>query len=395
MKPWLGSEFLSIGVVVTVVLFVGSLSLCIYEFTDGEADARRLAELGAYNAAAAAWNSHARASWGHLQELTVLGLPFSFADDDAGGAAGTFSAVLPPSADGGSGLHDDHDDLLEYTPLFYTETLEFSMGGAWTEKTVDLAVSSGNGTAVSFTVPGVAFTVKESLPTTNWKICQFSHRGTLDQQRGKCYVYKALRSLCAAVAYSNVSLAFEAVSGCGGEDGWGVPSLSYGTLDVPRYYTADVEANFQSSAFTAEITVRAFNDPFLVAVNATGGSLYFGQSKRDRLTLAWFLLGVAVFSCLLYGGLLFVQQAGPGSARRRYAAHTRVSASGSSRSSSQSSSVDLHVEPCPQKRPEGRQAPPDVVVAEAVPTCLLERSSSSSFAHEMSPRYTNSTATDI
>ena len=271
------------SVLLSSVILAGSLGWMIYEFTDEKSDEKRNGLVVQFNEAADVWEGgEYKSKWNEVNSISI---------NDTDGNNANLTRFT------GDEVSDKHADVHTFD-TFHFEGLMAVPLSLWTIRSSDLlfSVMSSNGTVPwKLTLHNITTTRMKTHRTSNWKQCQFTLRGSLDEKKSICTTYETLSSVCVVVGTTETG--FKIAGGCGKEGVVAEPMLTYSTLPSPRFDRGEPLKNIK---FSTRIIIRQDHDPILVAQELTHGSTNFGQTTGERLALGYAALGCAIIAaCML------------------------------------------------------------------------------------------------
>ena len=270
-----------IRVVVPGALFLGLLIWCVYEFTDSAADDTRNEKVHEFNHAVDEWRAFGREAFAAIGNVHAeFQMPVTVAP------SGT---TLEPNSVGPTPL-DHSQDVERFDGLFYKGMVDVELPGGWADAIGDVIFLVGASNH-SIRIKDVEVTKTEIIHTTNWKVCENAHRGTLNAKESICSVRRILRKLCITV--HNTTGLFEIKGGCSSKGFTPTPNPIFDVRPGPRYWNPTYLT--EKVAFSVEVELRSAGDPYLTSLSLSGGNHTFGQSRGERLKLAWVLFGLCLF----------------------------------------------------------------------------------------------------
>lgn len=194
-------------------------------------------------------------------------------------------------------------------------------------RSVTLRVTT-SGRSQDIELEPTAMLQRTEKPAGGWKVCKYQMAGYYSARTRVCTTYTTLESVCVQVTLDADTNQWRlddrfGGQGCSPTNAWQpyvwrrVRSPQNGQLPVPT---------FKMLAPFAATTVRSAADPFLYAINTTGGSLVFAQPEAEEFASGTVLVVIgaiaSVPACFLFVPRLLRALSGRG-LRRRAAAYSR------------------------------------------------------------------------
>eukprot|EP00756_Hemistasia_phaeocysticola_P041647 Hpha_TRINITY_DN16927_c1_g1::TRINITY_DN16927_c1_g1_i1::g.55717::m.55717 len=273
---------------------------------DQESDWKRGNQTARFNAAVARWNKTLRPAWEQVGQIEL--------HDFYSGESASSGVILTPDSteEPQFKLMSAGEDMSPYEPLryVYRGKVPLSDGGdviPWDDIQADVTFTTARQSRPRKVATGLALTNSDEHKTTNWKQCQHQHKGSLDQGRAICKVYKRLTKMCFKLQLKSgegpptwMPAGEEGAEGCDANS-WKV-SVAYRAVNVERFAKVNVGPR-KASLDDVVFTVRADGDPFFVAQKLTHET--FAMSHRERVGLGRVMLGGGILFGVIVIGLLW------------------------------------------------------------------------------------------
>ena len=309
---------------VPVLLAVAALTWSVIEFTDTKSDAARAQRVAVFNTSVQAWDGRRRAEFDTIVSMAVVAGGFSAPTETTGGNL----TKTTDDKNAGFWLRVAETDVHvpDWVPLLHKGSLAVTYEAGWGEATPVLSLTieqdvEGVRQRYALELPPVAFTRTRTVRTTNWKVCEYTHLGSLSSA-GVCYTREVLAALCVTVGRKaapdapfgsdRAPATYEVTGGCG-HRGFepDAPHTTYTVLRGPRLvanggiFTEKTETPF---SYTIPVEVRSDQDPVLWAQYLSTGSSRrpFGQGATERKHMAYLMLGLCVVFLGIAGLSLYI-----------------------------------------------------------------------------------------